>query len=208
MKKIISKSIIAIIALGASTTAYASVHTYNLDNGTVLTVNSATGQGSAVGNDINASFTGDFSGFTGGENPTGISIPIDNLQGTRVINGRTIAATPQNLADHGYSLNFENNGELNLWARWGSDNQYGDYISTPSGYSYAPNSSSTSSGGLSSTGGVSTSSTGGVGGGAGGSAGASAGGGTDVPAPGALLLFGLGAAGLAFGNRRRKANQK
>lgn len=200
MKKIISKSIIAAIAFGASTTAYANVHSYNLSNGTVLTINSATGQGSAVGRNINASFTGDFSSFTGGENPSRISIPIDNLQGTRVVNGRTIPATPENIADHPYSLNFSDSGVVNLWARWGGGNQYGDYISSTSTYSFAPASSSTSSGGLTSTGGVSSSSTGGTGGGTGG--------GTDVPAPGALLLFGLGAAGLAFGNRRRKMNQK
>lgn len=200
MKKIISKSIIAAIAFGASSTAFASVHSYSLDNGTVITVNTATGQGSAVGNDINATFTGDFSGFEGGESPSRISIPIDNLQGTRVVNGRTIPATAENLADHPYSLNFNRNGDVNLWARWGGGNQYGDYVATPTGYTYTPtSSSSTSTGGLSSTGGVSTS-TGGTGG--------STGGGTDVPAPGALLLFGLGAAGLAFGNRRRKLNQK
>lgn len=198
MKKIISKSILVAIALGASSTAYATVHTYSLDNGTILTVNSATGQGSAVGRDINATFTGDFSGFAGGSNPVGISIPIDNLQGTRVINGRTIPATPENAADHPYRLNF--NGRVNLWARWGGGNRYGDYVASPTGYTFTPASSSTSSGGLSSTGGVSSTSTGGTGG--------STGGGTDVPAPGALLLFGLGAAGLAFGNRRRKQLQK
>ncbi len=200
MKTILSKSILVAIALGASSSAYATVHTYSLDNGTILTVNSATGQGSAVGSDINATFTGDFSGFTGGESPSRISIPIDNLQGTRVVHGRTIPATDESIADHPYSLNFNRDGDVNLWARWGGGNQYGDYVASPTGYTFTPTSSSTSSGGLSSTGGVSSTSSGGAGG--------STGGGTDVPAPGALLLFGLGAAGLAFGNRRRKQIQK
>ncbi len=200
MKTILSKSILVAIALGASSSAYATVHTYSLDNGTILTVNSATGQGSAVGSDINATFTGDFSGFTGGESPSRISIPIDNLQGTRVVNGITIPATDESIADHPYSLNFNLSGDVNLWARWGGGNQYGDYVASPTGYTFTPTSSSTSTGGLSSTGGVSSTSSGGAGG--------STGGGTDVPAPGALLLFGLGAAGLAFGNRRRKQIQK
>lgn len=196
MKKIISKSILVAIALGASSTAYATVHSYSLNNGSNLTINSLTGQGSIVGSDINATFTGDFSGFTGGENPSSISIPIDNLHGTRVVHGRTIPATDESVADHPYSLNFSGNGDLNLWARWGGGNQYGDYIATPTGYTPPVTGSSTSTGGLTSTGGTNGST--------GGTAPGGPGGGTDVPAPGALLILGLGAAGLAFGSRRRK----
>jgi len=200
MKKLILNSLITAIVLGASTSAYASVHSYYLNNGSTLTINTATGQGSVIGRNIDATFTGDFSSFTGGENPSRISIPIDNLNGTRVIRGRTLNVTPENTADHPYSLNFDNNGNINLWARWGGGNRYGDYLSSTTGYTFTPTSSSTSSGGLSSTGGVSSTSSSSTGGGT--PTGST--GGTDVPAPGALLLFGLGAAGLAFGNRRRK----
>lgn len=207
MNKFITKSIIAAIALGASSSAYATVHSYNLNHGNVLTINTATGEGSLVGNRINANFTGDFSSFTGGENPANLSFPIESIEGTRIIGGNTLNVTDQSIADHPYSLNFTDSGEVNLWARWGGGNKYGDFIRGVDGYTYTPTSSSTSSGGLSVPGGDSLSSSGGAGGSTGGSAGGSSGGGTDVPAPGALLLFGLGAAGLAFGNRRRKMVQ-
>ena len=195
-------------AVLVSTAAQAEVFTYQVEGNhrlsvgggpTTLSLNTATGQGSVVGGNINATFTGDFSNFKGGETPDFSMFEVSNLQGTRNVNGNTLNPTDQSSGRHQYKLILDGEGGVNLWANWGENAQYGDYLAETTGYT-APSASSTSTGGLTSTGGVSTSSssTGGITP-TGGSTG-----GTDVPAPGALLLMGLGLAGLAIGSRRRK----
>lgn len=156
---------------------------------TVLTIDTATGQGTIRGSNINATFTGDFSGFTGGAIPSNFMADLNSLSGTRTINGQTLNVTDQTISPHPYKLVLDGQGGINLWAYWGGGTTYGDYFATTTGYTH-PAPTSTSTGGLSSTGGTATP-TGGTGGG------------TDVPAPGALLILGMGAAALAFGSRRK-----
>jgi uncharacterized membrane protein YgcG len=122
---------------------------------------------------------------------------IDSLSGTRIVNGQSLAPFPEASSPHPYKLVLDGAGGVNLWAYWGDNRQYGDYLATVTGYTPPPPVGATSSGG--STGGTSAGgSTGGAGGG-----GASSGG-TPVPAPGALVLFGLGAAGLFAARRLRR----
>jgi len=212
MKRTIVTTFLALSAVAAATSAHAEIHTYDISGthrhsvgggSTTLTINTATGQGTIVGGNINATFrSNDFSSFAGGATPSNTIFDIENLQGSRVIGGNRLNVTDAAIADHPYRLIFDGDGNLNLWARWGGGNRYGDYLATTNGYTPpAPPPTTTSSGGFSSTGGVSSSSSSSSTGGT--STGGSSGG-TDVPAPGALLLFGLGALGLAFGNRRRK----
>ena len=180
MKKI-AMALIAASTLALAAPASASIYTYTQSNGAVLTINTQTGTGTLIGNDINSTFTSsDFTSFTGGPNPTG-SFNLDSLDGYRVIGGRRHYDNPA----HQQKLIISASGRTNLWSYWGNSPRYGDYISHISGYTPpTPTGSSGSSGG--STGGGST-------------------GGTDVPAPGMLVLFGLGAGAVALRRRRKKA---
>lgn len=204
MKK---KIITSLIAMGIASSANAAIFTYEVEGNhdhsrgsgpTTLIINTDTGQGSIKGGNIDATFTGDFGAFTGGETPASSMFQISNLQGTRIVDGKTLQVTNPDLSSHPYKLILDGTGGINLWATWGENNSYGgygDYIATTIGYTppvqIYP---STSSGGLSSTGGTTHGSPGGT---------SPNGGGTDVPAPGALLLFGLGALGLVYSKRRR-----
>ncbi len=167
-------------ALTFSAPASASVFTYNQNNGAVLTINTATRTGTLIGADINTTFTSpDFANFTGGRNPTG-SFNLATLDGYRLINGQRF---PDNTS-HPQRLIFGSNGSTNLWSFWGTGSQFGDYITRIIGYTPPPPVGSTGG----STGGGST-----------------GGGSTDIPAPGMLALFGIGAAAVAFRRRRKKA---
>ena len=208
MKKIILTTLLASVAMSAAP-ASAEIFTYEVEGNnrqsagggtTILKIDTATGQASLIGGNINATFTGDFSSFTGGATPDRNSFAISNLTGTRDVNGNSLNVTDPSNSTHPYSLVLDGEGGINLWAHWGGGTRYGDYLATTTGYTPPPPPpASTSTGGLTSTGGVSTSSTSTGGGTPTGSTG-----GSDVPAPGALFLMGLGIAGLAFGNRRRK----
>jgi len=185
MKKIFTAAAIAAAAtLAAATPASATVYKYKQTNGDILQLNTATNSGTLIGNKINVNFkSNDIGSFTGGANPTAMFV-LSDLQGYRVVNGRKYYDNPS----HTQKLKIKDSGRTNLWSYWGYPARYGDYITTIGQYfPPATSSSSTSSGstgGTTSTGGGST-------------------GGTDVPAPGMILLFGAGAAALAY--RRRKA---
>jgi len=184
MKTKLTAIILAATATAAlAAPANATTFTYHQSNGSVLTIDTATQTGTLIGRDINTRFTSsDFANFTGGANPRG-TFNLDSLDGFRIINGRRI----RDNTSHPQRLTFGNNGRTNLWSYWGRNNRYGDYITRIRRYT-PPTSSSSSTGGSSS----------------GGSTGGSSGG-TNVPAPGMVLLFGAGAAALAF--RRRKIKQ-
>ena len=181
MKKI-AMALIAASTLALVAPASATIYTYTQTNGAVLTINNETNTGTLIGNDINSTFTSsDFANFTGGPNPTG-SFNLDSLDGYRVIRGQRYGDNPS----HQQKLIISASGRTNLWSYWGNGaRRYGDYITRIGGYTPpTPTGSSGSSGG--STGGGST-------------------GGTDVPAPGMLVLFGLGAGAVALRRRRKKA---
>lgn len=213
----------------STTTGSPTIYKYTQTNGAVLTINTATKTGTLVGRDINATFTSDaFATFTGGAQPTGEFV-LSDLSGYRVINGRRYYDNPS----HQQKLIIGADGMTNLWSYWGTGTKYGDYISQIGSYtppstsstSTGGSTSSTSSGG--STGSTSSTSTGGstsststggstsststggstsstsssTGGGSTSTGGST--GGTPVPAPGALLLFGLGAGALAFRRSRK-----
>ena len=166
----------------AAAPASATIYTYTQTNGAVLTINTATNTGTLIGRDINARFTSaDFANFTGGENPTGM-FALDNLDGYRIINGRRYSDN----VSHPQKLIIDANGRTNLWSYWGRGNQYGDYITRIGSYTPPAPPTTSSSGGT----------------GTGGSSGGTP---TDVPAPGMLALFGLGAGAIALRRRRKKA---
>jgi hypothetical protein len=165
----------ATAALAMATPAAASVYTYTMTNGSVLTINSATATGTMIGSGINATFTSaDFSTFTGGDKPNFMTT-LTSLTGSRSENGATYLP---NLTDkvHPPILKIGQpaggEGKINLWAIWTNAGgaSIGDYLTTIK--SYTPPSST---------------------------------GGTDVPAPAMPILLGLGALGLAYRARRVKA---
>lgn len=185
MKKILTAAAIAAAAtLAAATPASATVYKYKQTNGDILQLNTATNSGTLIGRKINVSFkSNDIGSFTGGANPRAIFV-LDDLNGYRIVNGRKYYDNPS----HTQKLKITDGGRTNLWSYWGYPARYGDYITTIAQYFPPANSSSGSTGGTTSSGG---------------STGGGSTGGTDVPAPGMILLFGAGAAALAF--RRRKA---
>lgn len=141
MKKedIMKKAIIAAAAIATIATAnpaFADIFSYSQTNGDVLTIDTQNNRGSIVGASINATFDGDFSNFTGGANPTG-TFYIDNLQGTRNVNG--VSAQPS--AQRQQSIMFNPNGDINLWSTWGDPVIGGDYITHIGDYSFTPSTS-------------------------------------------------------------------
>ena len=128
MKKenIMKKAIIAAAAIATvatATPASADLFSYSQTNGDVLTIDTRNNSGTIIGRDISASFSGDFSNFTGGANPTGKFL-IDNLQGTRNVNGVSVQPNPQRQQ----SIMFGADGRTNLWSSWGDPVIGGDYI--------------------------------------------------------------------------------
>ncbi len=163
----------AAIALAASTMAAsapasATIFEYTMTNGDVLAINTANGTGSWTGEAIKTSFTGDFSSFTGGANPS-FKFTLGSLTGTRKINGKTFTPTNVNGSkSHPYMLKTQGQNKVNLWAWWTNPHSskiFGDYVKTIGEYKVYPP--------------------------------------VDVPAPGALGLFGLALIALGFGRRRR-----
>ena len=216
----------------STTTGSPTIYKYTQTNGAVLTINTATKTGTLVGRDINTTFTSDaFANFTGGAKPTGTFV-LSNLDGYRIINGKRLydnfTGHPQKLIISPNGLT----NLWSYWGTGTRYGDYLSYIgsytppsssststggstsSTSSGGSTGSTSSTSSGGSTSSTStggstsststGGSTSSTSTSSGGTGGSTstGGSTGG-TPVPAPGALLLFGLGAGALAFRRSRK-----
>lgn len=180
-KKILTTAVFA-LGLTVAVPAHATIYTYRQSNDNVLTINTATGTGTLVGTSVNLSFTSAaFRTFTGGAAPSG-TFTIDSIQGTRTVNGVTSNAVDVNTD----RLTFQTNGSTSIWFQTVDPNgrRIGNDVTSRT-VQFVPPPPTGSTGG--STGGGST-----------------GGGPTDVPAPGMLALFGLGAAAVAIGRRRRK----
>lgn len=127
------RSAAAICAVAASSSAYADVYSYTESGGTglsiadvgaapgqapyaaTLTVDTSAGTGSLVGNDVNVSFSGDFSGFTGGSSPS-------NMYNISILPGSSVTYQGNSYSEtggHQDMLTFLGTS-INLWARWQS----------------------------------------------------------------------------------------
>ncbi|WP_438726570.1 PEP-CTERM sorting domain-containing protein [Parasphingorhabdus sp. DH2-15] len=136
MKKIAITLAAAASTVAIATPASADLFTYTQTNGDILTVDTHNNRGSLVGRNINATFTGDFSGFTGGAAPTG-RFALDSVSGTRQFG--SISAAPN--ANRQQFLIFGQRGDptrTNLWTSWGNPVIGGDYISFIGGFSQSP----------------------------------------------------------------------
>lgn len=112
----------------AATPASAAIFEYEMTNGDILTINTETNSGTMVGRRINAAFEGDFSTFTGGENPS-FMVTLTSLTGTRSTDGQS-GLTPTNCNGtrcHPYMLKGNGSGVFNLWSWWGNPVGAGDY---------------------------------------------------------------------------------
>ena len=129
---------LAVTGAIAATPASATIFEYTMDDGDVLTIDTVNGTGSWVGDDINTSFTGDFSNFQGGASPS-FSFTLSSLTGTRDINGRSAAPTNRrgNLT-HPFMLLTQGNDNVNLWSWWGNPVTGGDYVRRIAHYSATP----------------------------------------------------------------------
>lgn len=130
----------AAIALAAGSMAVAApasaaIFEYEMTNGDVLTIDTDAGTGTMVGNNIDASFTGDFSSFQGGENPS-FMLTLTSLTGTRDARGQTgLAPTQCNGSRcHPWMLKSNGNGRFNLWSWWGNPVGAGDYVTRVDNY--------------------------------------------------------------------------
>lgn len=119
--------------------ASATIFEYTMNDGDVLTIDTANNTGSWVGDDIKTTFTGDFSQFQGGRNPS-FSFTLTSLEGTREIGGGTFTPTNRNgNRTHPFMLKSKNNGQkINLWSWWGDPVVAGDYIRKIADYSVTP----------------------------------------------------------------------
>lgn len=135
------KAAIALAAssLAAAAPASATIFEYTMNDGDVLTINTANGTGSWKGDDISTHFTGDFSGFKGGANPS-FKFTLSSLTGTREIGGVTYAATNQNgNRTHPFMLKTQGkHNKVNLWSWWGHPVVAGDYIRKIKHYKVKP----------------------------------------------------------------------
>lgn len=131
MAKWIKATALALAATGAVAAAPASatIFEYEMTDGDIVTINTENGTGSWVGSDIDTQFTGDFSGFTGGRNPS-FMFTLTTLTGTREIRGQTFTPTNRNgNRTHPFMLKSQNkNRSLNLWSWWGDPVVAGDYV--------------------------------------------------------------------------------
>lgn len=120
---------IAATTMIAATPASATIFEYEMTNGDVLTIDTETNTGTMVGANINASFEGDFSGFTGGENPSFMTT-LTNLTGTRNDRGQTGLLPTQcnGTRCHPWMLKANGSGRFNLWSWWGNPVGAGDYV--------------------------------------------------------------------------------
>jgi hypothetical protein len=125
---------LAAASMAAAAPASATIFEYTFNDGDVLTIDSDTGTGSWVGDDINATFTSDdFANFEGGANPSFMTT-LTSIDGTRIINGQTVGL--QSNPSHPEKLKTKHNGsKWNLWALWGDPVVGGDYVRKITGYS-------------------------------------------------------------------------
>lgn len=140
MANLMKKAAIALAASGMVATAPASatVFEYTMNDGDILTLDTANGTGSWIGDDITTSFTGDFSGFQGGANPS-FMFTLTDLTGTREIGGKTFAATNRNgNRTHPFMLKTKSNNKINLWSWWGDPVVAGDYVRKISDFRVVP----------------------------------------------------------------------
>ena len=126
---------LAASSMGAAAPASATIFEYTMNDGDVLTINTANGTGSWKGSDINTQFTGDFSGFKGGANPS-FKFTLTSLTGYRDIKGVSYTPTNQNgNRTHPFMLKTKNkHSKVNLWSWWGDPVVSGDYIRKIKGY--------------------------------------------------------------------------
>jgi len=133
----------AALAVAASTMAVAApasatIFEYTMNDGDILTIDTATGTGSWIGDDITTNFTGDFSGFQGGANPS-FMFTLTTLTGSREIGGRNFEATNRNgKRTHPFMLKTASSNRVNLWSWWGTPVRGGDYVRRISGYRVVP----------------------------------------------------------------------
>ena len=141
MANLAKKAAIALAAttMVAAAPASATVFEYTFTNGDVMTIDTDTGTGSWVGANIDTQFTGDFSNFQGGANPSFMT-ELTTLTGTRNIRGQTVTPTNQNgNRTHPFKLKSRNGGtQFNLWSWWGDPVVSGDYVRTIGEYRVVP----------------------------------------------------------------------
>lgn len=114
----------AVIAAPAS----ATIFEYTMNDGDILTIDTANGTGTWKGDDIDTAFTGDFSGFQGGANPS-FSFTLATMTGTREIRGQIYTPTNRNgNRTHPFMLKTKENHKVNLWSWWGDPVVAGDYV--------------------------------------------------------------------------------
>lgn len=218
LKKHIIASAALAASIAASAPASAAVYNYNtyIGNGigrATLTIDTIAGTASYKGGNIDVTMTGNsIKNFQGGTRPDYKYFRVDDIQGTFTRYGRTYTAYPSTSPKHtSFAIGFDSSSSTpqnffwtygrDSWGRtldfdgkgWNSTSSTGGSTSTggtTTSTSTGGSTSSTSTGGSTSTGSTST-----------GSSTSTSTGGTPVPAPAALVLFGLGAAGL-FGRRK------
>ncbi len=128
----------AICALAAASSAHAGVYQYSETgvgntNGAKtaeLTVDTTAGTGSLIGSGLNISFTGDFSGFTGGAAPSSMySITIAST--SSITDNGHVYTLVDPATVHPDMLKFQGS-TINLWATWQSPgySNLGDTVGT------------------------------------------------------------------------------
>lgn len=122
---------LAAASMVAAAPASATIFEYDMTNGDVLTIDTDTGTGTWVGSKIDAQFTGDFSTFQGGENPSFMAL-LTSLDGTRTIGGVDYTDNP---GSHPQKIKFMTDGRVNLWSHWGDPIRGGDYVKAIGGFS-------------------------------------------------------------------------
>lgn len=136
----IKTTAIALAASGAvmAAPASATVFEYTMKSGDTLIIDTENGTGSWKGNKIDATFTGDFSGFQGGANPS-FMFTLSSLEGTRIVKGKTVEATNK-LGNNVYKqkLKTGNGNTVNLWTWWGDPVVSGDYVRKIAGFKIIP----------------------------------------------------------------------
>jgi len=132
---------LAASSMAAAAPASATIFEYTMNDGDVLTINTAKGKGSWIGDDIKTKFTGDFSNFKGGANPS-FKFTLTSLTGSRDIKGLKFKPTNRNgNRYHPYMLKTQNHNKVNLWAWWTNPHSskiYGDYVRKIVGYHVVP----------------------------------------------------------------------
>lgn len=131
MKTMIKTAAIAMAAttMVAAAPSSAAIFEYEMSDGDILTINTASGTGTWIGDDVNVAFEGnDIKGFQGGNNPN-FSFTLSSLTGTRTIRGQEFTPTRQNgNRFHPWMLRTQGNNAINLWSWWGNPVVAGDYV--------------------------------------------------------------------------------